>query len=258
MDIFSDLNSSDNVLVKLSDIRADLSRVFNGGQSRIMCFNEGTCILCLSKDFNDIWIPVENLTENTYVKTYKHGYRKIKAILKGKFNNDINNFSQCMYKMKIHHDTNDTNNTNELFSELIITGSHSILVDDMPIDEFEENKSLFNDTIVTIDNKYLLLAAVSNDFEKIKDNNEYNYYHFILENEGDKDVRYGIWANGILTETPSEEFFFKDELSSSSEKIEKEDKKEDKKEEYNYYHYILGNGDDKMIRYGVWSNGILI
>jgi hypothetical protein len=57
-----------------------------------------------------------------------------------------------------------------------------------------------------IDDKYLLLSCVSKDFKKLENNNLYNYYHFVLENSGN-DERYGVWANGILTETPSKNFF---------------------------------------------------
>jgi hypothetical protein len=33
------------------------------------------------------------------------------------------------------------------------------------------------------------------------------YNHFLLENNGNNNERYGIWANGILSETPSKNFF---------------------------------------------------
>jgi len=41
----------------------------------------------------------------------------------------------------------------------------------------------------------------------LENTNLYTYYHFILENDGDNDKRYGVWANGILTETPSKNQF---------------------------------------------------
>ena len=58
-----------------------------------------------------------------------------------------------------------------------------------------------------IDDKYLLLSAVSNDFKKLENTDLYTYYHFILENEGNNDERFGVWANGVLTETPSKNQF---------------------------------------------------
>jgi len=41
----------------------------------------------------------------------------------------------------------------------------------------------------------------------LKNTNLYIYYHFILENNGNNDERFGVWANGILTETPSKNQF---------------------------------------------------
>jgi len=44
--------------------------------------------------------------------------------------------------------------------------------------------------------------------KKLENKNLYIYYHFILENNGnDIEERYGVWANGILTETPSKNYF---------------------------------------------------
>jgi hypothetical protein len=37
----------------------------------------------------------------------------------------------------------------------------------------------------------------------MQDTNLYNYYHLLLENNDDEEERFGIWANGILTETPN-------------------------------------------------------
>jgi hypothetical protein len=42
---------------------------------------------------------------------------------------------------------------------------------------------------------------------------EYTYYHFYLENDGDKSKKYGIWANGILSETTFESDFVKHFIS---------------------------------------------
>lgn len=99
-----------------------------------------------------------------------------------------------MYKMEKRHD-------NGLTEDLILTGGHSILVDDLGIFK-EENDKIFGSTQM-IDDKYLLLSAVSNDFIKLENTDLYTYYHFILENNGNDDERFGIWANGILTETSS-------------------------------------------------------
>ena len=162
------------------------------------CFNEGTKILCLNKNVEEEYIPVENLRTGDLVKSYKHGYRKIELIGKNPMINNPEKFNECMYKMEKTDD-------NGLVDDLIVTGGHAVLVDDLGSCK-EENDLIFGKTMM-IDDKYLLLCAISNDFVKLENTNLYTYYHFILENNGDDDERFGVWANGVLTETPSKTQF---------------------------------------------------
>jgi hypothetical protein len=96
----------------------------------------------------------------------------------------------------------------EMTKDLILTGGHSILVDPSSLteDEKEKNASLFNNEVQLIDGKQLLLSAASSQFVALTDTDEHSYYHFILENDDDDDARYGVWANGVLCETPSKNF----------------------------------------------------
>jgi hypothetical protein len=162
------------------------------------CFNEGTKILCLNKNLEEEYIPIENLRKGDLVKSYKHGYRKIDLIGKNPMINNPEKWDECMYKM-------EKTEENGLIEDLIVTGGHAILVDDLGICKYE-NYKIFGTTPM-IDNKYLLLSSVSNDFKKLENINLYTYYHFILENNGNDDERFGVWANGILTETPSKNHF---------------------------------------------------
>lgn len=163
------------------------------------CFNEGTKILCLNKNLEEEYIPIENLKKGDLVKSYKHGYRRIELIGRSPVLNDPDNFRSCMYKMV-------KNETNELINDLIVTGLHSILVDDL--NEYKKNyDKIFGGNSPTIDDKYLLFVSSSNDFIKIVNNNVYNCYHFVLENNGNDYERFGVWANGILTDTPSKKVF---------------------------------------------------
>jgi hypothetical protein len=162
------------------------------------CFNEGTKILCLNNRFEDEYIPIENLRKGDLVKTYKHGYRKIDLIGKNPMINNPDIWHACMYKMEKTDD-------NGLIDDFIVTGGHSILVDDLGIFK-EENDLIFGGEIM-IDDKYLLLVSISKDFVKIENNDVYTYYHFALENNGNDDERFGVWANGILTETVSKNQF---------------------------------------------------
>ena len=161
-----------------------------------ICFDESTEILCLNGKFQEVYIPVNKLIKGTLVKTYKHGFRRIDCIFKGQFVNNKDNFRNCMFVLP---------KNKNMTKDLIVTGGHSILVDDLG-EYKEENKKLFAFETPKIDNKYLLLSSVSKDFIKMENNDTYTYYHLVLENEGDNELRFGVWANGVLTETPSKKF----------------------------------------------------
>jgi hypothetical protein len=47
---------------------------------------------------------------------------------------------------------------------------------------------------------YVQRAAFSKQFKKITTDEEFEYYHFSLKS-GSKFTRYGVWANGILSES---------------------------------------------------------
>ena len=162
-----------------------------------ICFNKGTYILCLSPQFKHVWVRVENLTQNTLVKTYKHGYRKIKHMITGSFKNDVNKFGSYMCKMTLKEPTT-------LFSELIVTSYHGVLVDSLSKFEQKKLKPILGDKNM-VDDKFILMAGVSSDFDIVEGEDVYTYYNFVLENDNDVNARYGVWANGVLTETPSEQ-----------------------------------------------------
>ena len=182
------------------------------------CYNKGTKILCLNKQFEEEYLPIENFKKGDIVKTYKHGYRKITAISSSAIINNPNMWNHCMYKMV-------KTEQNGLLEDLIVTGNHTILVDDL-VNYKKKNDILFLGKTPKIDDKYLLLAAVSNNFKKIEDVKLYTYYHFILENNGDDEQRFGVWANGMLSETPSKTFFinwhlFKPDTNLNEKRVSK-------------------------------------
>ena len=161
----------------------------------VSCFNHGTKILYLNNYLEDEYIPIQHLRKGDLVKTYLHGYKAIKEIGKGQLLNDPTISHHCMFKM-------EKTETNGLTEDLIVTGGHGIMVD-----ELTETQSNLQEKIMfkqSFDGKHLLLASVSSDFQALRDNDVYTYYHFILENDGDIDKRYGVYANGLLMETPPE------------------------------------------------------
>lgn len=167
------------------------------------CFNEGTKILCLKNELEE-YVPIENLRKGDVVKTYKHGYKPIDMIgKKYLMNHPDNEFRSSMYKMAKTPE-------NGLTDDLIVTGGHSLLVDSISNEEQERFNTLGfpKFSMHKIEDKHLLLSAVSANFVKLTDINTYTYYHFILENDDDTQ-RYGVWANGILTETMNKTNFMK-------------------------------------------------
>jgi len=91
----------------------------------------------------------------------------------------------------------------EGFEPLIVTGGHSILVDYLTQEEQEKQAVFWERGEEIIDDKLLMIAPVSPLFTQIKERKLFTYYHFSVQNDGDDDRRYGVWANGFLTETPS-------------------------------------------------------
>ena len=168
----------------------------------ICCFNEDTKILCLNENLEEVYIPIQNIRKGTLVKSYKYGYRKVDAIGKGTMINDPTDWTKCMYKLP------KINNINpNALDDLIITGRHSILVDNLPYHIKQKQEKLIKLIDRKINDKYLLLAGQCKEFMQITTNEVYTYYHFILENDEDENKKYGIWANGILAETTTKQDF---------------------------------------------------
>ena len=165
------------------------------------CFNFDTKILCLNNSMEEEYIPIQNLKSGDLVKTYLHGYRRIDLIGKISFANNPNKWNHSMYKMVKTEE-------NSLFEDLIVTGGHSILLDEFTESEKKKlNKLGIKEYEDKIDDKYLLLASASDQFVKLTGSDIYTCYHFVLETNGNDDKQFGIWANGILTETTSKNYF---------------------------------------------------
>jgi hypothetical protein len=161
----------------------------------IPCFMKGTKILCQINGL-DKYIPVESITNDMLVKTYKHGYKKVIRIghrgISCNYSKDTNN----LYKLPKNDD---------VFEDLYITGGHSCLVDEL--DDFQKKETLkIWNKLEKIDNKFLLLTVLNKSFIKHEITEPVNVYHVVLEND-DINGAYGIYSNGLLTETMSQKFF---------------------------------------------------
>ena len=186
------INTNDNTMY-VRETNSDLII-----ESTSYCFNKGTKILCMNKQLEDEYIAIELLKIGDFVKTYNHDYRKVRKVITGKLKNNPKKWNMCMYKMA-------KTETNGLIEDLIVTGGHSLLVDEISDEEHKkyDEMGISYFSKITIDNKRLLLSSVSSQFVPMQDREVYTYYHLLLESNDDKE-RFGIWANGVLTETPNE------------------------------------------------------
>lgn len=153
------------------------------------CFCEGSEILCI-KNNEEKYIKVQYLNIGDIIKTYNDEPKKIIKYYKNKYRND-----------KSHHQICKISNYENQTKDLYITGGHSILVDEITEKEKKESLKYWNN-IIKIKDKYLLLSCINENAKKINDSNIYTIYHIVLEND-DIYGQYGIYANGILTESMS-------------------------------------------------------
>jgi hypothetical protein len=157
------------------------------------CFKEGTKILT-----DTGYKPIQDLRKGDLVKTLLNGYKAIDMIGKSE-----------IYHLATTDRTKDQLYTcsvdkySELFEDLVITGCHSILVDNFK-DEKQKEKviELYGEIFIT-DNKYRLPACIDDRASVYDVQGTYTIYHLALENDN-YYFNYGIYANGLLVETCSQ------------------------------------------------------
>jgi hypothetical protein len=154
----------------------------------VTCFKEGTRILT-----SNGYVPIEKLRKGTLIKTLL-GYKPM-----------------CMMsKNTIEHGANPTRVVNQLykcskathpvFKDLVLTGSHAILVD-----EKQEG--------VMVEGKYKLPAFMDKNAVVYEVRGVHTIYHIALE-DANEYVNYGIYANGLLVESCSK-YVLKNKLGMS-------------------------------------------
>jgi len=160
------------------------------------CFLEGSTILC-QVDGVEKYIPVEQLTNGTLVKTSLNGYKPVVLIGKGTIENpgDNERTENRLYKCS-------TAKYPQLKDDLYITGCHSIL--EFPITEKQKEDTIKHlGKLFVTDKKYRLMACVDERSEPWNSKGIYTVWHFALEND-DERMNYGVYANGgLLVETCS-------------------------------------------------------
>jgi hypothetical protein len=161
----------------------------------IICFKEDTKILT-----KDGYRPIQDLRPGDLIKTIKHGYKAINMIGYREIYNPIceerikDKLYKCTYK-----------NFPEVFEDLVITGCHSILVDNFKDDvQVEKTRKLLGDIYLT-DDKWRLPACIDERTIPYEKEGTFTIYHLALDND-DYYMNYGIYANGLVVETCSKRF----------------------------------------------------
>ena len=161
--------------------------------TNVVCFKEGSQILT-----KDGYRPVEELRKGDLIQTVEHGFLAIDMIGKREIVHEAldNRIKNQLYRC----------NHEDVFDELVITGCHSILVEDFFSDEQREKTMEYNKGRVFItDNHYRLPAFLDDRTSVYEPAGTYTIYHFALENE-DYYMNYGVYANGLLVETCSKRY----------------------------------------------------
>lgn len=162
---------------------------------QMVCFKEGTKILT-----NNGYIPIEHLRKGHLVKTLTNGYKSIDMIGK----RDIYHYAlQDRIKDQLYECSKI--NYVDIFEPLIITGCHSILVDEFLSEEQRQRVIEINGKIYVTDNKYRLPVCADPRATVYNTPGTYTIYHLALENDN-YYMNYGIYANGLLVESCSKRY----------------------------------------------------
>ena len=131
----------------------------------------------------------------TYSQSYENAtYKKVTYLLNQPFVGSDMNFDNAMCKYKCDN-----------FPDLLITGGHSIMVDELSdlMKEYVKDNEYY---IYAEGGKYRMLAGLDDRCEKVVEG-KFNVYHLVLENNGDLNSWNWIYSNGLVSESMSEKYY---------------------------------------------------
>ena len=185
-----------NVTTQVNAVFMNQNNRLSGGvetyyYTELVCFKEGTKILT-----DKGYVAIQDLKKGDLVKTV-NDFIPIHAIGKREIYHPAaqNRDKDQLYKCSPEHFP--------VFEDLVITGCHSILVDEFK-GEREKTIEINGDAYVT-ENKYRLPACVDERTTVYETPGTYTIYHFALEND-DYYNNYGVYANGLLVESCSKRY----------------------------------------------------
>jgi hypothetical protein len=163
-----------------------------------LCFKEDTKILT-----DKGYVLIQNLRKGDLVQTLLDGLKPIDIICKTEIYHIASEerIKDQLYKYTSEHYP-------EILEDLILTGGHSILVDNLDETLKTQMNNIINEDERMIDNKYRLLTFIDENTTVYESKGNHMIYHFALE--GDYYKNYGVYANGLLVEACSQ-FYLKGE-----------------------------------------------
>jgi len=160
------------------------------------CFAKGSQILT-----DGGYTPVETLHPGDLIQTKDHGFVPIwKLGMKTIYHPAVKDrLPHQLYRLS-------PDRYPSLTEPLVITGCHSILVEEWSSDQEKERAShVHKGEVYITDDRYRLPACADEKAEVHEPAGEYTIYHVSLENE-DYFMNYGIYANGLLVESCSKRY----------------------------------------------------
>lgn len=190
-----DITKPANSIYQYNGLTLNLGSVL-GHLTDIICFKEGTKVLCYNEETQvEYEKTIESIKPGMYLKTYKHGYKKVELMNSREIRNpgDDERSKNRLYKL-------EPAQYPELKETLYLTGCHALLVDKLNEEQTTQVKDTLGEIYIT-DDKYRLPAMHDPKAEPFADENKYTVWHVCLEHE-DQEMNYGIYVNGgLLTES---------------------------------------------------------
>jgi len=147
-----------------------------------VCFGKGTLIQCEGG-----LVPVEELKVGMKVKTLKHGYKAITLMGTSTLHN-VGGSERIRNRLYVYPKEN-----------LVLTGGHSVLLDDVSGDQLNRIKKSFGGVFFT-EGKLRLMAMDDETAEPYLTKGIFPIYNFVLE-APNENTNYGVFANGKLVES---------------------------------------------------------